>query len=79
MLEQKFIIRIRGDLDILEGWTARFTAASIKVMLDRQDAAFAHLTCLTVWIQDHVLTCAVENEAAMLARDDARRSRYVGG
>jgi hypothetical protein len=39
-------------------------------MSERQDAAFAHLTCLVVWVQDYVLACAAEEDAAIVARDD---------
>jgi hypothetical protein len=41
-------------------------------MSERQDAAFAHLTRLAVWVQDYVPVCAVEGDAAIVARDDVR-------
>jgi hypothetical protein len=47
-------------------------AGSIKLMIERQDAAYVHLTRLTIWIQDYVLVCAAEEDAAIVARDDVR-------
>jgi hypothetical protein len=42
-------------------------------MLERQEAAFAHLTPLAVWIQDRAPVCSMEANLAEKLRDDVRR------
>lgn len=49
------------------------TAGSVKLLLGRQEAAFAHLTPLAVWIQDRAPVCAMEESLAEKLRDDVRR------
>ena len=46
---------------------------SVKLMLERQEAAFAHLTYLAVWIQEFVPVCTMEEETALTMRDNVRR------
>ena len=47
--------------------------ASVKLILERQEKAFAHLTYLAVWIQNHVPVCEKEKELASASRDEVRR------
>jgi hypothetical protein len=42
-------------------------------MLERQEAAFAHLTHLAVWVQDRASVCSDEEKLAEKLRDDVRR------
>ena len=46
---------------------------SVKLMLERQETAFAHLTYLGVWVQNREPVCMVEEEMALTSRDDVRR------
>jgi hypothetical protein len=46
---------------------------SIKLVLERQEAAFAHLTPLAVWIQNRAPVCSMEKDLAEKMRDDVRR------
>jgi hypothetical protein len=46
--------------------------ATIKVMLDKQERAFAHLTNFAVWVQNRVPECEAEEKAAIERCDDAR-------
>ena len=46
-------------------------------MLGRQEAAFAHLTPLAVWIQDRAPACSAEEDLAEQLRDDVRREVAV--
>jgi hypothetical protein len=48
-------------------------AGSTKLMLERQEAAFAYLTPLAVWIQDRAPVCSKEADEAEKLRDDVRR------
>jgi hypothetical protein len=48
-------------------------AGSVKQLLGRQEAAFAHLTPLAVWIQDRAPVCSMEESLAEKLRDDVRR------
>jgi len=47
-------------------------ASSIKLMLQRQETAYAHLTRLAVWTQDRVQVCMTEEKIALTSRDDVR-------
>lgn len=42
-------------------------------MLDQQEAAFAYLTPLAVWIQNRAPVCSKEADSAEKLRDDVRR------
>jgi len=42
-------------------------------MRERQEAAFAHLTYLGVWVQRYAPTCKEGEEKALAARDDVRQ------
>jgi hypothetical protein len=42
-------------------------------MLERQEAAFAHLTPLAVWIQNRAPVCSTEESVAENLRDSVRR------
>jgi len=46
---------------------------SVKLMLQRQETAFAHLTYLGVWVQNRAPVCTAEEEMASTSRDDVRR------
>ena len=48
-------------------------AGSVKLVLERQEAAFAHLTPLAVWIQDREPVCFMEERLTEKLRDDVRR------
>jgi len=48
-------------------------AGTTKRVLDQQEAAFAHLTPLAVWIQNRVPACMIEKDLAENLRDDVRR------
>jgi len=52
-------------------------SGSVKLMLGRQEAAFAHLTPLAVWIQDRAPACSAEEDLAEQLRDDVRREVAV--
>ena len=45
----------------------------MKLMLDRQERAFAHLTHLAVWVQERAKPCEAEERKAKERREDARR------
>jgi hypothetical protein len=53
-------------------------AGSVKLMLERQEAAFAHLTPLAVWIQNRAPMCSMEETLAEKLRDDVRREVAAG-
>ena len=46
---------------------------SVKLMLDRQEKAFTHLTPLAVWIQNRAPVCTTEEKMAEQLRDSVRR------
>ena len=48
-------------------------AGSTKRMLEQQEAAFARLTPLAVWIQNRAPVCSTEADKAEKLRDDVRR------
>jgi hypothetical protein len=50
-----------------------FWEGSVKLMLERQETAFAHLTYLAVWIQKYAPICVANEDLAYLARNDVRR------
>jgi len=52
---------------------AHGVAGSIKLLLERQEAAFAYLTPLAVWIQNKAPECLDEADVAERLRDDVRR------
>lgn len=45
----------------------------MKLMLQRQEAVFASLTKVAVWVQDKVTFVEAEMRSARTVRDDARR------
>lgn len=48
-------------------------AGSTKLMLEQQEAAFACLTPLAVWIQNRAPVCSKEADETEKLRDDIRR------
>lgn len=50
----------------------QFLTETLKILLDRQEAAFGHLTRLAVWVQDQVPKCESEGKVARWRRDDGR-------
>lgn len=46
---------------------------SVKLILERQEEAFARLTRLAVWVQNRVPVCVAEEKIASTSRDDVRR------
>ena len=48
-------------------------AGSTKAMFEQQEAAFAYLTPLAVWIQDRAPVCSKEADEVEKLRDDIRR------
>lgn len=45
-------------------------------MIERQEAAFKHLTAVVVWVQDRVPACEAD-EMSALTRRDAEREKVA--
>ena len=69
-MEHQTLVTPPTNLDFHD--TLTVLIESTNLVLERQEAAFEHLTRLAVWVQDRVVHCEIMELTARLRLEEAR-------
>jgi len=78
-LKELGLMQVSKVYDLMYGGspTGGSVRKSVRIMIEKQEKAFVHLTGLAVWVQERTLLCEAAEKLAKTRRDDAR-DRLVG-